>query len=70
MNPLNTFDVLQEELDLLGEELDEHDPVRSINGELNGEDLLRTHYTLPNNANGTFDTILSSYCTQLLCTKV
>lgn len=42
----------------MGEELDEHDPVRSINGELNGEDLLRTHYTLSNNANDNDEIIL------------
>lgn len=42
----------------MGEELDENDPVRNINGELNGEDLLHSHYTLPGQSGGTFKLFL------------
>lgn len=38
-----------EDLELLGDELDESDPVRNINGELSGENLLEACYTLPEN---------------------
>ncbi|KAJ1531752.1 hypothetical protein ONE63_000415 [Megalurothrips usitatus] len=41
-----------EELDLLGEDLDEQDPVRNIREELSGEDLLKAHYLLPYQSHG------------------